>query len=467
MRILFFIISFFIFSSNCTFALDIVYPSAKELTKNANSTFFIGNTNPNATLKINSESVKLWDEGVFVQIVPLYSGENIIKIESTLQGKTETKIFKITRPKFQPAKSAPIPFIEKEAGTYLYTKTINNRSTVREKPSSSGKRIIDLPKGVILYLSGIQGDYYKIEESGKTEFWIHKSNIQEPCIVTKRIPATIKSIGEKSDKLYNYTKMTISHPVMYTIEQENKKLILTLYGTQKEEDNNQESKNAEFIFEDKNPVVGYDGEYKDDKFILRRARVADKVNIYKPLHGVRIFVDAGHGGSEKGSVGPTRVCEKDVNLAITKNLVKLLQEEGAIVSFSRLEDKNINLYDRIKIAKDNNAYISLSIHSNALPDGKNPYTDHGTEVHYYNDNAKVLANIIKNNLANDLNLRDNGIRKSSFAMTRETNPISVLIEVAYMINPEEYKKLKDANFQEKAAESIKKSLEEFMILLKK
>lgn len=466
-RILFLIILCVFFSINSVFALDIVYPSKADSKINAQSTFFIGNVNPKSTLKINNEGVKIWEKGVFVHIIPLFYGLNEITVEETLNGKTQKAVYKIRRDKPSAGKTIKIPYEPKKENEILYTKTINDNSTIRTKPSKSSKRVIDLPKGIVLYIEGKQGSYYKIDAEGKNEFWIHESNIEEPVNVTKKFFAQIKAPEQYSDKYYNYTSMAITHPVLYTLEQNEKKLKLTLYNAIASNNTECGNKNLEFIFEDENQVLGYDVIFEDDKLILRRARIADKINPYKPLYGIRIFIDAGHGGSEKGAVGPTRVNEKDINLAIAKKLIKLLQEEGAVVSYSRIDDRQVKLYDRVNMAKNNNAFISLSIHANSLPDGKNPYVNHGCETHYYNDNAKVLAYIIKNNLAKDLGLKDNGLHKSSFAMNRSTNPISVLIETAYIINPDEYKKLRDDKFQTEIAESVKKSLKEFMLLLKR
>lgn len=466
-RIFFVIISYLIFLSNYAYALDVVYPSKKDVTINAQSVFIYGNVNKNASLKINNEGVKIWDKKFFVHVVPLFYGANEIKMEETLNGKKSQLTYIIRRERPSVNKQITIPYEPKKENEILYTKTINNNSTIRNKPSKASKRIIDLPKNVVLYLDGKQGDYYKIDAKGESDFWIHKSNIEEPVNVTKKFMARIKSPESYSDKYYNYTSMAITHPVMYTIEQQDKKLKLTLYNTISENNQSNENQNLEFTFEDENQVLGYDVIFEDNKLILRRAKIADKINPYTPLYGVRIYIDAGHGGNEKGAIGPTRIYEKDINLAISKKLIKLLKKEGAIVSYSRVDDSQVNLYDRVDKAKENNAFISLSIHANSLPNGRNPYITHGTETHYYNDNAKVLAFIIKNNLVNDLGLKDNGLRKSSFAMNRSTNPISVLIETAYMINPEEYKKLQDDKFQEKLAESVKKSLSQFMILLKR
>ncbi len=466
-RILFLIILCLFLNSGISQALDVVHPGGVDSIINANSTFFAGNVNPKATLKINNEGVKIWDDGIFVHIVPLFYGTNTITLEETLNGKTQKSIYTIKRNKPSAGKVINIPYEPKEKDIFLYTKTINNSSTVREKPSGSSKRVIDLPKGVVLYLAGKKGDYYKIEAHADSEFWIHKSNIEPPVKVTKKFIAKISKPEHYSDKYYNYTKMAITYPVLYTMTQHGKKLKLTLYNTSDSNKKEKLHENVEFTFEDENQVLGYDVLYEEDKLILRRARVADKINPYTPLYGVRIFIDAGHGGNEKGAVGPTRVYEKDINLAIAKKLVKLLKEEGAIVSYSRLDDKQVKLYDRVNMAKENNAFISLSLHANSLPHGRNPYITHGVETHYYNDNAKVLAFIIQKNLSEDTGLKNNGLRKSSFALNRSTNPISVLIETAYMINPDEYKKLRNEKFQEEIAQSVKKSLGQFMILLKR
>ena len=65
-----------------------------------------------------------------------------------------------------------------------------------------------------------------------------------------------------------------------------------------------------------------------------------------------------------------------------------------------------------------------------------------------------------------MNIKDNGNRKSSFALNRSTNPVSILVEVAYMLNPEEYILLRNETFRENVAKSIKKSLEEYILYLK-
>ena len=172
-------------------------------------------------------------------------------------------------------------------------------------------------------------------------------------------------------------------------------------------------------------------------------------------------MDAGHGGKELGTVGPTRIPEKDVNLAISKYLKCELEKRGAVVIMTREEDNFVGLYERPDIANASNAIISISIHSNSMVD-ENPFIKHGTSVFYYNAHAKNLAETIKVSLVNDLGLKDDGTRYGNFVLTRPTMPVSVLVEVAYMPNLDEYELLTDENFQRKVAASVAKSLEKYM-----
>ena len=465
-KILLFLIPIILGSIQAEAKIDIVYPTSQNLTVNAQSIFFIGNTDTGASMTINSNPVKLWENNFFVHVVPLNYGTNEIKLSSKINGKTDELKYIIKRNKITPYSTKQVNY-EKNVTGVLIAKTINNFSTIREQPSSSSNRVIDLQKNVNLYLDGKLGDYYKLITNSDKQYWIHKSNIETPRIISNQNVATLRAQMYYSNDMYDFATFHLTEPVMYTIIQNENKLKLTLYGVNNKTDNEQGMPNFEYTFTMDRDILGYDCKYQDNDLTCRIAKVPEENNSYNPLKDITIFIDPGHGGVEKGSVGPTRVCEKDVNLAISKYLIQELNNDGANVITSRTDDRQIKLYDRVKMAKDNNALISLSIHSNALPNGKDPYLSHGTEVHYYNENAKVLAEIIKNNLVKDLNLKDNGIHRSSFALDRETNPVSVLVEVAYMINPEEYILLKNPEFQKKVAKSIKKSIEMYIVMLKK
>ncbi len=461
------IIFLIIISTNIVYAkIDVVYPTSKELTVESSSIYFSGNTDYGAKFYINNQAVKLWNNNFFVHVVPLSFGKNKIKLTAVKNGKKEELIYIIDRNKYVKKEQSAPQFQQKNQSDVIYTKVIKANATVREKPTKFSNRVVDLPLNVILYLEGKKGEYYKIEETGPTQYWIHESNVKEPVKISNKIKAKFLNQKFYSDDKYEYCKIYLSHPVLFQTKQIENTIELTLFGVETKDNEGNVLPNYKYKFEFNDSVIAYDCYYEDNNFIFRKAKFPVVVNEDYPLKNIKIFVDAGHGGNEKGAVGPTRVNEKDINLSIANYLVQYLKSAGADVITSRTDDSKVGLYERVDISKKNDALISISIHNNSMPIGGNPYIGNGTEVHYYNENAKLLAEIINKNLAIDLNLKDNGIHKSSFVMTRQTLPLSVLVEVAYMINPEEYILLQNSQFQKNIAKSIKKSIEKYIIMIK-
>ena len=439
--------------------VDIIHPKQKNITINSDETYFMGNVQDGECVFINSKLVQLWENRFFVEMVPLNLGVNKIVVVSNHNGKESKHIYTIKRNQIKkpepqvvsvPAKT---PVYNKIQDGILYAKTSNDFSTIRKKPVLGSNRVIDLPKDVVLYLDSKKGDFYKLADVSE-DFWVHKSIITEPVKVSQRIPVKILKIKKYSDKNFDYVKFYTSHPAFFNLKNNQDSVQLTIYGTE----------NSDYVYiTEKMPMVfGYDAYYEDNNLVLRIAKKQEKFDEDCPLNNLNIFIDAGHGGSEKGALTPERTFEKDINLDIATKLIDLLQADGVNVSYSRNQDEQVDLYDRVKNSKENDNFISLSIHCNSLPYGKNPFVRHGAEVHYYNDNAKELSQIIVDNLAEDLNIKNNGIHRSSFAVVRQTNPISVLVEVGYLINPEEYILLKNEEFRFLVAMSIKKSLEEYI-----
>ena len=194
-----------------------------------------------------------------------------------------------------------------------------------------------------------------------------------------------------------------------------------------------------------------------------KVRKTPRIEAANPLNGIKIAIDAGHGGDEYGATGPTGVREKDVNLDISKKLKKELENRGAQVIMTRTDDTDIPLKERPLIAQKEDALILLSIHANALSDGANPYEKHGTSVFYYNAESVELAKLLRDFLTKELDTKDDGVARYSLVMTRPSMPLSVLIEVAYMINPEDYAKLLDENFRQKAANAITNAIETYLL----
>lgn len=178
----------------------------------------------------------------------------------------------------------------------------------------------------------------------------------------------------------------------------------------------------------------------------------------------RIFIDPGHGGSDRANKGPTGYIEADGALDIARRLRSELQGLGFEVGMSRDKDATVSLTQRGKMARQFKADLFLSIHSNA---GSAVAT--GTEVYYSVDlpQTKVLAAKMSKAVADTLDIPDRG------AKTRESQnykgedyytvidtaqdagvPRVFLIEVAFHSNPKEEALLKQPAIREKVARAL-------------
>lgn len=85
------------------------------------------------------------------------------------------------------------------------------------------------------------------------------------------------------------------------------------------------------------------------------------------LAGVRVLVDAGHGGHDTGAVSPRGILEKQVALDIARRLARELKDRGAEVRMTRDEDHFVTLDDRARMAAEMKADLFVSVHANASP----------------------------------------------------------------------------------------------------
>jgi N-acetylmuramoyl-L-alanine amidase len=171
-----------------------------------------------------------------------------------------------------------------------------------------------------------------------------------------------------------------------------------------------------------------------------------------------IVVDPGHGGSDTGAIGPNGVKEKDITLAISKELKPLLEKGGAKVILTRSKDQDVydlfaspeqELQARTDIANKAGADLFISVHVDACDDK----TVGGTTTYYFDktDGDNQLARSVENSLNFQLHLSDRGNRDEDLYVLKNTTMPAVLTEVAYISNPSEEKLVQLSSFRKKAA----------------
>ena len=180
------------------------------------------------------------------------------------------------------------------------------------------------------------------------------------------------------------------------------------------------------------------------------------------LAGKRIVIDAGHGAHDPGAVGPNGVREKDINLATALKLQTELEKKGAIVTMTRSNDKFLQLSERTSIANklDYDAFISIHTNSASSSSAK------GTETYYNKSNfnnlrSKEMAADIQKHLVASIGLSNRGVKTANYHVITKNEIPSVLVELAFIVNPKEEALLNSSSFQQKAAVGIRKGLEEY------
>lgn len=432
-------------------ALEVVYPKTNPAKINAPSTFFIGSTNPSDVFKINDIEVKVSPIGAFAQVVPLNFGVNKFKLTSG----SDTINFVIERPQFSTTKTQLPTLIEYPIMNNFYVKTDN--SPLRMTPIDSGiNRLAHLPKDTQLLINGEKGVFYRVYLNSKLSGWIAKTDVeQREPEKNKDLLIKLKEFKTKENKDFCLYEFKLNEKTPFIVKEENG-LALQLFNIEGQDDN------TYCLNVPMKKLIGYDAYYDDDKFVLK-VRKMPEIDPVKPLKNITIAVDAGHGGSEFGAIGGFGDKEKDINLAIAKNLQQELKKRGAKVIMTREDDSIVSLQDRVKTAKDKDATLLISIHANALPDGADPIKNKGTSIYYYHNQAKSLAENILSSMTTQLGTQNDKVRQGSLALVRPTSSVSVLIEVAYIINPDDYALLLDKNFQANCAKAIADGIEKYIL----
>ena len=177
-----------------------------------------------------------------------------------------------------------------------------------------------------------------------------------------------------------------------------------------------------------------------------------------------IVIDPGHGGKEHGTHSPKGIPEKHFNLQIAKLLFKKLRRDmprhapTRHIYLTRSADKYISLKQRVDFARKKKCNILISIHHNALPDNEDPLKHRGVGIYYTHDFVKLFAKKLLKSISQSSSLKQYGIFKRDFAVTRPNFYAGVLIECGFLIHPEEGEYIIKRKTQERIVSGLVKGL---------
>lgn len=217
-----------------------------------------------------------------------------------------------------------------------------------------------------------------------------------------------------------------------------------------------------------------------------------------------IVLDPGHGGQDPGAIGCSGVYEKNITLAMAKELKKILDKDGRYkVYLTRNRDVFIPLRERVRIARRYKADLFLSIHADsarnknakglsvytlsetasdkeaaALAERENKadviagmdFAEHSREVSDVLINlaqretmnrSSEFANIMVQKMRKSVKLLDNTHRFAGFAVLKAPDVPAVLLEMGYLSNRTEEKLLRQSSYRQKLAKSTSIAIDEY------
>jgi N-acetylmuramoyl-L-alanine amidase len=217
----------------------------------------------------------------------------------------------------------------------------------------------------------------------------------------------------------------------------------------------------------------------------------------------RIVIDAGHGGHDTGTIGPSGLMEKDLCLDVALRLGKIIQQRlpSADVVFTRSDDTFVPLERRTEMANEAKADLFISVHANSSQDHK----ARGIETYYLNftgssdamevasrenalsangvhdlqdivakiarsekiEESRDLATRIQDSLSKHMeNLnrgdRNRGVRKAPFVVLIGADMPSVLAEISFLSNPSDEKWLKNPENRQRVADGLYRGIETYL-----
>ncbi|MEH1867213.1 MAG: N-acetylmuramoyl-L-alanine amidase [Nostoc sp.] len=382
------------------------------------------------------------------------------QFQLTLNGKT------ITQPgtgKIQILSRAELPVSEV---------TVES-GVARTGPSTDYSRLTPLPKGTRATVTGKEGEWLRLDYGA----WI---NSQETRILPGAIvPQTIiRSVGYRQLPGATEIFFPLQVPIPVSVQQSEKALALTLYNTTAQTDiirldddplisrldwQQETPEQVKYTFNLKKAQQwGYKLRYDGTTLVLALRHPPNIGNTRrKLLANLKIVLDPGHGGKESGASGPTGYLEKDVNLVVSKLLRDDLVKRGATVVMTREDDKEVSLAERQAIISKEEPAIAISIHHNSLPDDGDAEKTKGFAAFWYQPQAHSLAMFLQTYVVKKLGKPSYGVFWDNLALTRPAAAPSVLLELGFMSNPDEFEQVVNPEEQKKMADAIAQGITEW------
>ena len=331
-----------------------------------------------------------------------------------------------------------------------------------------------LDSNVVLKVIDSAFNKYKVQLSQFHSAFIEKKHV----IAANNYSASAHLTGSWSvygDTLYDFVAIQLGEKLPYrsVMEINPSRIVIDIFGVASNTNwitqlgTAKEIKNAwyEQIEDDVMRVIielkhkthwGHSIFYNDRNTLTIRVKRQPKIPQLKYL---TIAVDAGHGGSNTGADGiKTGILEKDYTLLMAKELQKSLMAKKAKVVMTRVKDTTLSMYERITFLQQRNPNLLISIHLNS----SSKDTISGVSTYYRYIGFRPLTQAVLSKMLT-LNLKEFGnVGSFNFSLSGPTDYPNCLVEVAFLSNVADEKKIRDPKFRKQVAAKITEGIEKFL-----
>ncbi len=449
----------------------IAMPNTNNYSTTASKISILGACDYRYPLTMNGETVATTEHGFFTVYVTLAVGKNEFIFRN---GEHEYRLT-VTRKKSTGSSgggtTATYKAVSNKIGELILPYTMPNSA-----PGETNIDYLPLTKNTTFRIVGEWGNYYKLPDGT----YVAKSAVK---VYSYAYPQNaVNKTAMKYDTSSHTVETTFSMKMdaLYDVQIEGNTVKFILYDTTAGKtvsvpDNplvksvsakTDESGRAVYTYSlyDGDKLCGFDVTTENGTmcFSLKYAPVLARKG---SLAGAVILLDAGHGGTDPGTVGAMGVAgpsEKKINLDLTLRVKRILEEMGATVVTVRETDVFYTLNERVDLIRKLQPDLSISIHGNAMGITSDYSKSSGFLTFYSYNDVQDAAGIINASVSETMGYAKRTIRKANLSLTRLTACPAVLLESAFLTNPEDYEYLLKESNREALANAIAKGAKAYI-----
>ncbi|MBD2101541.1 N-acetylmuramoyl-L-alanine amidase [Leptolyngbya sp. FACHB-261] len=331
------------------------------------------------------------------------------------------------------------------------------QADARTGPGTDYARLTPLPQRTQATVTGRSGSWLRLDYGG----WLSASHAQPLSLKLLPSPASVRSVACTERSGWTDVILPLTVPVPISVRQEADRFWLTLHNTVVQTDLirlseqgwvqsltwQQQPNQVECCLRLKSPQQwGYCLRYEGSSLVLSLRHPPDQT----PL----IMLDPGHGGEASGARGLNGLPEKDLTLSLAQQVQERLLAAGLRVSLTRQADVSLSLQERTQLIESQLPSLCLSLHYNALPDDGDAEHTQGLSAFWYHPQSLELARFLLCSLLERLNRQSHGLYWGNFALTRPSVCPAVLLELGFLINPEEFEWIVEPQTQTQVAQAL-------------